>query len=573
MTTPRILLPKVFDEAWDSVIISTYGADLEFFERVVLRQLSRARHRVIFSDGRQVTRWLAEPGSRTQLRHVNRTYVLAPIRASRAAHAKLIMLLNPDRGLLTVGSGNLSMNGYASQGECFSRYSWSEDDQSHIGEFLAARSFIDQICEQKLVDPFVTEFVTQAWQEAPWLYGKARDSDSRVRNNLERALLDQFVEAIGGRTVDELVVHGPFYDRSCHALSELIQRTSPRTLKMLLQERRTSVDPEQLAVVLDGSPGRIEVRSADAQDVGTFLHAKFLIARCQNAAICLQGSPNISTPALLRPHPDGNIELASLLVGDPTDFDHLTAGLEVSRSPVDVAQLGLSIATDGDEDESPLRHGVERLTWVAPQLTGVFDREVRVPPQLIIGGEPVIEVEWELGEPSDGKTRFAVTLGEKSADALNRVAPACFAFDGGEESSPTYPYHSKTLMALTSGQSRTNLLKQAGDFELDDEELEELLAQLEEALVVDGRSIWRMIQEERSRPKRRRDLCLDDLRRPRLGRDPVASQAGPVQKLGSALVQPDCCRDASHIDSPTLRSRRHTRPKRQVGTGRARPPY
>ena len=500
MTAPRILIPKLFDLAWNSVIIATYGADLEFFERVLLRQLNTTRNRVIFSDGRQATRWWTESDSRTQLRNVNRTYVSAPIRSSGAAHAKLIMLLNADRGMLAVGSGNLSMNGYASQGECFTRYSWSEDDQSQIGEFLAARSFIDQICEQKLVDPLVTDFVTHAWQDAPWLYGKARDGDSRVRHNLERALLHQFVEAIRGRTVNELVVHAPFYDRSCYALAELIRRTSPRMLKMLLQERRTSVDPERLAVVLDGSPGRADVRSADAKDAGTFLHAKFLIARCDNAAICLQGSPNISSSALLRTHESGNIELANLLVGGPSDFDHLTAGLDVSRAPVDISQLGLSIASDGDDDETPQRHTVEGLTWVAPQLTGRFDREVRVPPQLIIGGVPVAKVEWELGEPSDGKTRFTVTVGEKPADALNRVAAVCFTFDTGEESPPTYPYHRNTLMALTSGKERTNLLEQAGDFELDDEDLEELLAQLEEALVVDGRSIWRMINRKEPDP-------------------------------------------------------------------------
>ena len=172
MTTPRIRIPELFDEAWDSVIIASYGADLEFFERILLRQLSGTRNRVVFADGRQVTQTLAEPDSRTQLRQVNRTYVLAPIRASGAAHAKLIMLLSEDRGLLAVGSGNLGMNGYASGGECFSRYRWSEDDQDQLGEFLAARGFIDQICEQRLVDPFVRQFVRQAWEGAPWLFGK-----------------------------------------------------------------------------------------------------------------------------------------------------------------------------------------------------------------------------------------------------------------------------------------------------------------------------------------------------------------------------------------------------------------
>ena len=72
----------------------------------------------------------------------------------------------------------------------------------------------------------------------------------------------------------------------------------------------------------------------------------------------------------------------------------------------------------------------------------------------------------------------------------------CFTFETGEESSPTFPYHINALMALASGQGRTDLLKQASDFELDDEELEQLLAQLDEALVVDGRSIWRMLRRK-----------------------------------------------------------------------------
>ncbi len=506
--TPRIRIPDLFNEAWNSVIIVTYGADLEFFEQVLLRQLHRTRRRAILADGRQVTRWLAGLDNRTQLRYLNRTYVLAPIWTSGAAHAKLIMLLSQDRGLLAVGSGNLSMTGYASQGECFSRHSWSEDSQSQIGEFLAARSFIDQICERDLVDPFAVEFIRQAWQDAPWLYGKARDNNPRVRHNLEMSLLDQFVEAIRGRTVNELVVHAPFYDHRCEALAELIQRTSPGTLKLLLQERRTSIDPERLAMVLAGLPGRTDLRSADAEDTGTFLHAKFIVARCRNVTICLQGSPNISSAALLRTHPEGNIELANLLVGDARDFTHLTTGLNISRSAVDVSQLGLSIATDDDDDETPLRHSVEELTWIPPQLTGVLDRAVRVPPQLTIAGEPITEVELELSEPSNGKTRFAVTLGEKPAKILNRVAVVSFIFDNGEESSPTYPYHHNTLMSLTSGQAHTNLLKQVGDFELDDEELKELLAQLEEALVIDGRSIWRMAKKKAPEPNDDRTAAL-----------------------------------------------------------------
>lgn len=496
MTVPRILIPTLFDEAWDSVLIATYGADLEFFERVLLRQLNRSRNRVVFCDGRQMAQKFANPDGRAQLRQLNRTYVLAPIWTGGAAHAKVIMLLSQDRGLLAVGSGNLSMNGYASQGECFSRYTWSEDDQGQLGEFLAARSFFDQVCGHGLVDRAVREFVNQAWQEAPWLYGKTH-ANPRVCHNLVHPLLDQFVEMVGGRSVDELVVHAPFYDYRCQALQEVIDRTSPKAVKVLLQKGLTSVDPEQLGSVLDRTTGTVDVRSVEPVEQGTSLHAKFLIARCGSVEVCLQGSPNVSSPALLHSHPRGNIEVANLLVGGQNDFDHLVTSLDVSPDHVEVSQLGLGMASIGDQvQETSMRQAVAEFTWVPPELSGVFDREVRVPPQLIVGGSAVAEVGWDIHEPVAGKTRFTVTLGEATAVKLNRVAAVNFVFEEGDEALPAFPYHLKVLRALTSGQGRTDLLKQAGDFDIPDEELEELLAQLDEALVVDGRSLWRMLKRK-----------------------------------------------------------------------------
>ena len=138
MTTGRHRIPRLFDGAWDSVLICTFGAALDFYERDLARQVERARNRVILADDRQVTRWLSVPENRAHLRQVNRTYVLAPLRSVSAAHAKLILLLGPEHGRLAVGSGNLNMAGYASQGECFTTYSWTEEEPEHLG----ARSWL-----------------------------------------------------------------------------------------------------------------------------------------------------------------------------------------------------------------------------------------------------------------------------------------------------------------------------------------------------------------------------------------------------------------------------------------------
>lgn len=534
-------MPRLFDEEWDSVIIATYGADLAFYERDLWRQIGRAKNRLIFADSRQVQRRLVAESS-SSLRHVNRSYVLAPLRLGGAAHAKFILLLAEDRGLLAVGSGNLGMDGYTSQGECFTTYLWSAEDSQHLHAFVTAKDFLEQVTTRRLVDEIVKPRLQQAWQDAPWIYGAVDELTSTVRHNLDEPLLAQFIDAIDGRPVRELVVHAPFYDHRCRALSELIDRTRPESLQILVQERITSVNPLRLSEVLSTAPSEVEVRTVQAQESGTFLHAKFLIARLNSSEVCLQGSPNVSTPALLQDGLTGNIEIANLLEGPPGGFKHLVSDLVISAEPVEISSLGLSLAEDEDKpDDDDYESFARELSWVSPRLTGVFQGEIETPPGLIIGESTVEDVDWSLEAPQDSMTPFTVLLGESAAAKLNRVDSVSFVFDNDRRTAPAYPYHLHTLIALSSGQGRTDLLKQAGDFDLDDEELEQLLVQLDEILIVDGQSLWRMLKRKVPQPADEEDseaLSYDDL-------DWDAIQSHPK------LAQYRTWEQRGHTDDPT----------------------
>ena len=536
----------MFDEEWDSIIITTYGADLAFYERDLWRQINSAKNRLIFADARQVQRRLLTAEGTSLLRHVNRSYVLAPVRIAGAAHAKLILLLAEDRGLLAVGSGNLGLDGYASQGECFTTYRWSEENPHHLHAFVAAKDFLDEMTTRRLVDEVVKPRLQQAWQDAPWIYGAVGDGAATVRHNLEQPLLDQFIDLIDGRPVCELVVHAPFYDHRCRALSELIDRTQPQSLQVLLQERITSVDPSRLSEVLSEAPSQVEVRTVQAHECGTFLHAKFVIARLNSSDVCLQGSPNMSTPALVQKGLTGNIEIANLLEATPGAFDHLVSDLDVGLGSVNVSSLGLSLAEGNEEsDDDDYAPPVWELSWVPPQLTGVFQGVVNTPPSLVIGESAADDVEWHLDVPQDGTTPFTVILGESAAAELDRVAAVTFVFDSDRQTAPAYPYHVNELIALSSGQGRTDLLRQAGDFEIGDEELEQLLAQLEEVLIVDGRSLWRMLKRKVPEPTDDEEsvtLSYDDLdwdairSHPKLAQYRAWGQSGQADPTGLGIL-------------------------------------
>jgi hypothetical protein len=511
-TVARLTMLTLLGGEWDTVIIWTYGADLAFFEDDLWRQLERTRNRILFADARQVRRYLWTHQER-RLGHVNRSYVVAPVETHHAVHAKIILLLRQDAGLLAVRSGNLSYDGYASQGECFTTYRWSEADATHLAAFVAVREFIDEVLARQLTDSIVNGRVSQAWSAAPWLFGSA--FGSTVRHNLSVPLIDQFVDAIGAEPAEELTIQAPFYDARCEAVRELIKRCRPKRLRVLLQEGVTSVDPKQLARVLS-SASVMDIRTAEAQERGTFLHAKFVVARQKDRAVCMQGSPNLSAPALLRAHPAGNIEVVNILSGPLDAFDHLISTLTLSKQPVELSSLTLRLTADDDDadDEVPQGGFASELVWVPPRLSGRFARPVSQPPVLLIGGRPFDDVTWHLEEPRNGSTRFVAMLGATGKALLDRVESVAFDFGDGEVCVPQYPFHLNALAALASGQSRADLLREAGDFAVDDEELERLLIQLDEVLVVDGRSVWRMLR--RSAPETPEDedgprLSYEDL--------------------------------------------------------------
>ncbi len=173
----------------------------------------------------------------------------------------------------------------------------------------------------------------------------------------------------------------------------------------------------------------------------------------------------------------------------------------ISAQHVEIDDLGLALnEDDSSTEESTIYRCVRELTWVPPRLTGLFDCSVPEPPILRVGEETVDDVTWELQAPVDNMTRFTATVSEHASGLIGRVEAITFVFQTGENSSPVYPYHLNTLIALASGQGRTDLLKQAGDFDLGDEELEQLLTQLDEVLVVDGHSIWRMLKRKDPEP-------------------------------------------------------------------------
>jgi hypothetical protein len=501
MGTERVSVPDVLAKPRDHAVICTFGADLAFYEGPLWRHIARARNRVVLADELMLARQLSDlAAGGSRLRHVNINYLVSPITNPRSAHAKLILLTDTTGGTLLVGSGNVSIDGYASRGEALCRYDISGDDTRHLGAFQAAKDFLDTMAARGYLDTQAIQHLECMWSDTPWIWTQPAAAVQTVRHNLNTPLAEQLIAFVGGEVATDVVMHAPFHDPDCEALRRLLTSLKPEHATVVVQERRTSVDPSALAHVLETCPARTDVLLAAAPGFpATYLHAKFILIRTPARSVTFVGSANLSLAALYRTDrpagnsPPGNIELVNLMDGPPRAFDDFLAGLDLTEPTSQPAELDVSYHRDEENEKDDARPQLRRGVW----HDGVLHLEAAHPlPEgpltLVIAGTDApaalaVNAETVSGQPSP---EAAAILDSKAVPVWLRIGTP----DGPVETTPVYPYHLASLASMLTGRRDPDLLRKTGslDLEADDEDLTALLDELDAALIIDRQSVWRL---------------------------------------------------------------------------------
>ena len=508
---------------WEHALVLTYSLDLSFYERDLGRTLARVPNRVILADARRLAEHFDDIARRGEGQHgANVAYAVASLTAARAAHAKVILLAAPGSGLAIVGSGNLTLGGYASQGEQFCVYRY-DGTQDQLPPFAAVRQLLDGMAARDWIDEVARWHLDQIWAGAPWLGATIPPGTPMpVRHNLDAPLLSQLAERIGGHRVSEVVVHAPFYDPTCAALSRLLDQIAPSYARILVQEHETSADPHALARVLSRYPGRAAVHTVSAPEVGTYLHAKFLLAHTCEEDIVLSGSANMSLSGLCSTAASGNVEVGNLLSGPPGSFGYLLDGLTIGAPVDDPAVLPIAMRTDGgaQPDQVTLRSAA----WRDGVLTVVADRDLPIAEHVRLrAGEIISE---DAAPEIDGAVAIFRLAGTAAGQALERAVPVALLLrgdDGGwAATTPTWPYHVDALRGRLARSADHQVLRGAGSLPADEEDLLDLLEELQRSLVPDFETAWRLARrdpapagqdEETGEPASITDIDFELLRR------------------------------------------------------------
>lgn len=487
-------LPEQLRGPWDHMLMLTYGLDIPFFERSLWQQLAaRCRNKIILADGLHYLQACESYAQQKGLvRHLNQSYVVAGIFGPHATHAKLILLTNPERGRLLVGSGNLSWQGYASGGEMFTVYDYRIDSPEALSAFLAVREMVDELVRRHPVETAAQRRISYMWEQTPWLFSPPTSTERPVRHNLSRSFLDQIVEAVGGEAVEELWILAPFFDKEAIALERLVDTLRPGKTILLVQPGRTSIDPVSLQQIFDRLQSRCEVRSFQI-DGDAYVHAKCYLLKLADRAICLQGSPNLSQVAILLTDPHGNVEAGNLLVGSRDAFDYLLEALHIGPPVTEFSTFHLSYqASDRPED---LADEMWRLTggeWYGNRLSLSFQG---VLPDLQGAAIHIADEIFPLSVLRAQARSLDLLLPPEAAALLTQPVSLAILWVNGEATQQTnavFVCNRAALDAALQYSPENEILDRTGDLDLGDKEIEELLGELNDTLLIDRRSVWQL---------------------------------------------------------------------------------
>jgi hypothetical protein len=292
---------------YEASIVATFNAYFPFYEEVLLPHLQNAgcRQNVILMDARMCGASLNTESLRP--RSAGKQYSLIPIRSNGSFHPKLVLLLGKKRGLLLVGSHNLTLAGFSHNRELTNRFEFFEGDGDALAAFQTVWNFIKSWTTKTPTQ--LQRTLEQVGAAAPWLTSETSEIESSPvlaalpdGPSLWQQLKDQLPPK-----AKRITVIGPFFDLDFSFLKEL-STIYPKA------EFIVGIDPE--TVILRESARKLvpKVRFVLANSVGNgkgYLHAKALLLETDDGNETLvSGSANPSHPAwMVSANKNGNAEV------------------------------------------------------------------------------------------------------------------------------------------------------------------------------------------------------------------------------------------------------------------------
>jgi hypothetical protein len=341
---PKIsLLDELRKGGYEASLITTFNAYLPFYEEVVLRRLINAgvRHNVLLMDERQYSASMASHPPKL----AGRRYTLLPVKVPGAFHPKLIFLVGKHKGLVAVGSHNMTLAGFGFNRELTNVVKiQGADDVDGVSIAHDAWSEVEAWLEHfaMRVPKPVADMVRRVRDFAPWLKRETpADGEIRLLGGRPGAptLWAQLTDLVAGG-VSDVSVGGAFFDQKLEFLQRVSEDLQPNRLTVGIDPSTVQIPPSarNLSDISLVRADRLGLEEGDDDSSGGYLHAKALFVQQENGgAVFASGSANPSRPAWLAKKGSGNAEMMLVRRGQSAIEAATTLGF---AKLVDMPQLG-----------------------------------------------------------------------------------------------------------------------------------------------------------------------------------------------------------------------------------------
>lgn len=314
---------------FEASIILTYSAFLPFYEDVLLRKLqaSGCRNNILMMDAGMLSESLSTPSLRPRV--AGSEYTLVPMKASGAFHPKIILLIGEKKGMLLVGSHNITISGVSLNREVTTQINIAPTtDKSSVTIAKNVWSFIQSwlnFHEDEIPNQLI-DAVNAAKNMAPWLKGHSEDEMGELKFIGSEPSGKTLWEKIQTHIPDpakRIFVVAPFFDREFKFVKTLHNKTNPKDFII-------GIDPS--TVEMPSLPKNLNsIRFVDASSLAKrkgYLHAKLIFVEFKSGLGCLiTGSANPSRPAWTAKKDKRNAEAVLLHTGKKASAIAKTLGL------------------------------------------------------------------------------------------------------------------------------------------------------------------------------------------------------------------------------------------------------
>jgi len=306
------LYDEINNGGFETSLITTFNAYLPFYEEVILRKLvsKSIHHNLVLIDKNQFSQSIKSAPPRLAGTH----YSLFPMFSPGAFHPKILLLAGKKKGVLIIGSHNLTISGFGYNRELTNviRYSEREQDEKSLNLIKTAWAQVNEWFKDQLFPSGIVNMVNKMEGFAPWLRGEASEpgNEAYILSSQpdRKSLFSQLLEKINGG-VRRIIVTGAFFDSELAFVQALQEKLNPNEIIV-------AVDPNTVSLPIFKSDIN-NVRFVNSFLLGTkkegdensYLHAKsLLIEKNDDTFVLVSGSANPSKSAWLIDGIGGNTE-------------------------------------------------------------------------------------------------------------------------------------------------------------------------------------------------------------------------------------------------------------------------